>query len=51
MKAILGGRDAQSIENSRAYFPNFKIANNGFKIVKGLALEFGREEISSLFFY
>ncbi len=45
MKAILGGKDAQSVENFRAYYPDFKIANNCFKIVEELVLEFGGEEI------
>jgi hypothetical protein len=35
MKAILGGKDAQSIENSRTYYPVFKIASNNFEIVNG----------------
>ncbi len=31
MKAILGGKDAQGIENFRTAYPFFKIANNDFK--------------------
>jgi hypothetical protein len=50
MKAILGGKDAQSVGNSRAYFPDFKIANNGFKIVNGWLLGLGGEEILPLLF-
>jgi hypothetical protein len=40
MKAILGGKDARSVENSRAYYPDFRIANNNFKVVNGLGLGF-----------
>lgn len=49
MKATLGGKDAQRIENSRAYYPDFKIANNCFKIVNGVVLEFGGEKKFSPF--
>jgi hypothetical protein len=49
MKAILGGKDAQSVGNFRAYYPNFEIANNSFKIVNGVVLEFGGEEILPFF--
>jgi hypothetical protein len=45
MKANLGGKDAQGIENFRAIYPDFKFANNDFKIVNGLVLEFRGEEI------
>ena len=41
MKAILGGKDAQGAENSRAYDPDFEIASNNFKIFNGLVLAFG----------
>lgn len=40
MKAILGGKDARCYENSRAYNPDFKVANNNFEIVKGRVLGF-----------
>ena len=50
MKATLGGKDARSIENSRAYYPDFKTANNGFKIVNGLVLGFGGRRNSPLFY-
>ena len=49
MKAILGGKDAQGAENSRIYYPDFRIASNNFKIVNGLDLEFGGEEILPFF--
>lgn len=49
MKAILGGKDAQSIENSRAYYPVFKVASNNFKTVNGFVLEFGGRRNSPLF--
>ena len=42
MKAILGGRDAQSVESAKTTYPDFKIASNGFKIIEGLVLELGR---------
>jgi hypothetical protein len=52
MKAILGGKDARSIENSRAYYPDLRIANKNFKIVNGVSLGFwGRVEILPLFHY
>ena len=51
MKATLGGRDAQSVESAKTTYPDFKIANNSFKIVKGLVLELGREKKFSLFLY
>lgn len=51
MKAILGGKDARSDENSRVYNPDLEIANNNFKIVKGLVLGFEGRRISPLFFY
>ena len=51
MKAILGGKDAQDVENFRAYYPDFKTANNNFKIVKGLVLEFGGRRNSPLFYF
>ncbi len=41
MKAILGGKDAQSVENSRTLNPDFKIASNNFKIINELVLGFG----------
>ena len=44
MKAILGGKDAQGAENSRAYNPDFEIASNNFKIVNGLVLALGGGE-------
>ena len=44
MKATLGDRDAQSIENFRNYYPDFKITSNNFKIIYGLVLEFGGEK-------
>jgi hypothetical protein len=44
-----GGKDAQDIENRKANYPNFKIANNNFKIIKGLVLGFGGEEILPFF--
>ena len=50
MKAILGGKDAQGAENSRAYNPDFQIASNNFKIVNGLVLAFGGEKKFSPFF-
>ncbi len=50
MMAILGGKDAQSVESSRAYYPDFKIANNSFKIVNGLVLGFGGRRNSPLFY-
>jgi hypothetical protein len=37
----LGGRDAQDVKNIRAYYPDFKTANNCFEIVNGLVLVFG----------
>lgn len=49
MKATLGGRDAQSVESTKTSYPDFKIANNSFKIIKGLVLELGREKKFSLF--
>jgi len=51
MKATLGGRDAQSVESAKTTYPDFKIANNSFKIIKGLVLELGREKKFSLFLY
>jgi hypothetical protein len=50
MKAILGGKDAQGIENFRANYPDFKVANNNFKIVNGLVLEFRGRRNSPLFY-
>lgn len=44
MKATLGGRDAQSIENFKNHYPDFKITSNNFKIINGLVLEFGGEK-------
>jgi hypothetical protein len=32
MKATLGGKDARCYENSGAYDPDLKIANNNFEI-------------------
>ena len=50
MKAILGGKDAQGIENFRTNNPDFEIANNNFGIVNGLVLDFqGGEEILPFF--
>jgi len=49
MKADLGGKDAQGIENFRTYYPDFKVANNIFKIVNGLVLEFRGRRNSPLF--
>jgi len=49
MKAILGGKDAQSVENSRNLNPDFKVASNNFKIVNGLVLGFGGGEILPFF--
>jgi len=46
MKAILGGKDAQDVENARAYYPDFKTANNCSKIVNGLVLAFRRKRNS-----
>lgn len=51
MKAILGGKDAQGIENFRANYPDFKVANNYFKIVNGVVLEFRGRRNSPLFLY
>lgn len=48
-EGCLGGKDAQRTENSRAYNPDFKIANNSFKIVNGFVLGFGGEEILPFF--
>jgi hypothetical protein len=42
--------DAQDTENFRTHYPNLKIANNIFKIVKGVVLEFGGRRNSLLFF-
>ena len=50
MKAILGGKDAQGIENFRAIYPDFKVANNYFKIVNGLVLGFRGEKKFPPFF-
>jgi hypothetical protein len=50
MKAILGGKDAQSVENSRAYYPDLKIANNNFEIANGRVLGFGGRSNSPLFY-
>lgn len=50
MKTILGGKDAQGIENFRAFYPDFKVANNDFKIVNGLVLEFRGRRNSPLFY-
>ena len=49
MKAILGGKDAQDVENARAYYPDFKTANNCFKTINGMVLEFGGRRNSPLF--
>jgi len=49
MKATLGGKDARCCENSRAYNPDLKIANNNFEIAKGRGLGFGGEEILPFF--
>jgi len=49
MKATLGGRDAQSVENSRAYYPDLKIANNNFKVINGMVLGLGGEKKFSPF--
>ena len=49
MKAILGGKDAQSVENSRPYNPDLKIANNNFEVANGRVLGFGGEEILPFF--
>jgi hypothetical protein len=51
MKATLGGRDAQSVESLKTTYPDFKIANNSFKIIEGMVLELGREKKFSLFLY
>lgn len=51
MKAILGGKDAQDVENSRACNPDFKVANNNFKIVNGFVLEFWGRRNSPLFYF
>jgi hypothetical protein len=50
MKATLGGKDARSIEKSRAYNPDLKVANNNFEIVKGRVLRFWGEKKFSPFF-
>jgi len=50
MKAILGGKDAQGVENSRTLNPDFKIASNNFKIINGLVLGFGGGEILPFLF-
>jgi hypothetical protein len=42
--------DAQDTENFRTHYPNLKIANNIFKIVTGMVLEFGGEKKFSPFF-
>ncbi len=47
----LGGRDAQDVKNIWAFYPDFKTANNCFKIVKGLVLAFGGRRNSSLFYF
>ena len=50
MKVTLGGKDAQGIESFRTHYPDFKIANNSFKIVNGLVLDFRGEKKFSPFF-
>ena len=51
MKTTLGGRDAQSVESLKTTYPDFKIANNSFKIIEGMVLELGWEKKFSLFLY
>jgi hypothetical protein len=43
-------RGVLSIENSKTYYPDFKIANNIFKIIKELVLVFRGEEILPFFY-